>query len=492
MFHSDAARIASAERVGVPRLPILGGLLAALLMGYLVTVNVGVAFGFLGFLVLFCVAVLRPESLILPLVILPVFMEASLQSLRITVGGRELLNFYGVVNLGLFAAVLFYTATEKMRPFESLATGPFALYCAAVLLSLLVSANTLMTVRSIVRITSGFSIYLMVTQFVTEKRQIDRIFQTVVVISAIPIAVGLYQIAVQNHFAISRDMRIKGTITNGMSYAMYLAMMLPYIFGQAVFARSGWGKRCFFAVLFLIGLVNLIYASTRIGWGVFAFTMILYALFTDAKRLLPVILTVFVLGVILFLPFFVQSFGGFFATDLNMYLSNDIRWDIRSAEYITASSLHIRIFVWRNMLHKLMETNLLLGVGSGTWFRNFDEKMIGFPIASHSDYFEVLFGTGLVGLFLYLVFRVKQLTLLARCARGKVERHIKTTVLFPCLASHIACLGMSITEVWQGYACIYWVSWIMIGVCEAYYKLSWAQESCRDTVLEIPPDATYN
>ena len=151
----------------------------------------------------------------------------------------------------------------------------------------------------------------------------------------------------------------------------------------------------------------------------------------------------------MFLPCFAASFGGYLKTDLKTYMSNDVSWDMRSSDYITASSLHIRVFVWRQMLHKLVETNVLLGVGSGTWFDNIDKKTLGFPLASHSDYLEVLFGTGLVGLSVYLLFRIKQLLLLVRFARSGAERAVKTMVLYPCLATHVACLGMSITEVWQ-------------------------------------------
>ncbi len=200
-------------------------------------------------------------------------------------------------------------------------------------------------------------------------------------------------------------------------------------------------------------------------------------LLTDAKRLLPVMLIALFLAVIVFFPVFAKSFGGYFKTDWNMYFSNDVRWDFRSADYLTASSLHIRIYVWRNMVHKLMDTNPWLGAGSGTWFENFDLQMIGFPLASHSDYFEVLFGTGFLGLTLYLMFRIRQLILLARFAGSGIERRLKTTVLFPCLATHIACLGMSVTEVWQAYNGLYWLSWTTIGICEAYYRWYCTQES---------------
>ncbi len=492
MFRADVARIGTAERPGLPLLHVLVGLLGALATGYLLSLDIVIAFGFLGFLTLFCVTVLHPMSLIPGLVILTVFVEKALQSVGISVGGRELINLCGLVNFCLAAAILFYAMSSQMRPFQSLMTPSFALYLAAVFLSLLVSVDVQMTVRSVVRITAGYCIYLMITQFVTEKKRIDGLVQCLLLISAVPIVVGLYQIVFENHFVLSRDMRIKGTFKNGMSYAMYMACLLPYIFGQVVFSRSSWRRRSFFAFLFAGGVANLLYTGTRIGWGAFAVAMTIYALLTDAKRLLPVMLVALVLAVILFFPFFAQSFGGYFTTDWSTYFSDNVGWDFRSADYMTASSLHIRVYVWRKMVHQLWDTNPWIGVGSGTWFEHMDVKTLGFPLASHSDYFEVLFGTGFLGLAFYLMFRVRQLTLLARFAGSGIERSLKTAVLFPCLATHVACMGMSVTEVWQAYNGLYWLSWITIGICEAYYRWHCAQECRSDGANEMVPADAYN
>jgi O-antigen ligase len=470
----------------------VGGLAGALATGYLLTVSIPMALGFLAFMILFCVTILHPASLVPGLVILTVFVERVLQSVGITVGGRELVNLGGVVNLCLAVAIVFYAMTDRMRPFQSFLTPSFALYLAAVGLSLLVSADPLMTVRSVVRITAGYCIYLMITQFITEKPQIDRLAQLLVMVSVVPIAVGLYQIAVENHFVLSRDMRIKGTFKNGMSYSMYMAFLLPYIFGQLAFNQAGWSRRIFFAALFAAGVMNLVYSSTRIGLGAFVLAMVVYALLTDVKRLLPLMLIVLSITALVFFPFLVQSFGGYFKTDWSTYFSDDVRWDFRSQDYLTASSLHIRVYVWRNMVRELMENNPWIGVGSGTWFENIDRKAIGFSLASHSDYFEVLFGTGLIGLIFYLLFRIRQLTLLAHFAGSDIERRIKTTVVFPCLATHVACLGMSVTEVWQAYNGIYWLSWITIGICEAYYLWYRKKDSEGEVVTDLAPPGMYN
>ncbi len=454
----------------MPRLFLAAGLFCAIVIGYLAFFNAAVGIGFMTAVLLLTLIVIYPVVLVPAMVVLSVVIEKALTPLSITVGGRELLNFVGVVNLCLVGATLLYTATGQMQPFRSLITRPFAIYLAVVLASLLWSADTMMTVKSFVRISAGFCVYMLITQFVTEKRQIDRIFHILIFISVIPITVGLYQIVFRNHFLLSRDLRIPGTFRNGMSYAMYLAIILPYLFGQVAFSGAGRLKRGFFLVVFLAGLVNLVYSATRIGLGVFALAMIVYAMLANPRRLLPAILILLFLSVIIFSPYFAASFGGLLRTNVRTYMSNDVSWDMRSSDYITASSLHIRVFVWRQMLHTLVDTNVLLGVGSGTWFDNMDRRTLGFPLASHSDYMEVVFGTGLVGLSVYLLFRIKQLLLLVRFAKSNAERAVQTTVLFPCLATHIACLGMSITEVWQSYSGIYWLSWIACGISESYYR----------------------
>lgn len=487
MFRTDVARIGTAERPGLPLLHVLFGLLGALATGYLLSLSIVIAFGFLIFLAMFCAMVLHPVSLVPILVILTVFVEKALQTVGISAGGRELINLCGLINFCLAVAIVFYTITSRMRPLQSQVTPSFALYLAAVFLSLLVSLDIQMTIRSIVRITAGYCIYLMITQFVTEKRRIDGLFQLLLLVSVVPIVVGLYQIAFENHFVLSRDMRIKGTFKNGMSYAMYMACLLPYIFGQVVFSGGSRLRRNFFTVLFVAGVANLVYTGTRIGWGAFALAMTIYALLTDAKRLLPLMVIALVLAVILCFPFFVQSFGGYFTMDWSTYFSDNVGWEFRSANYLTASSLHIRVYVWRKMAEKLMDANPWFGAGSGTWFEKFDLEMVGFPLASHSDYFEVLFGTGFVGLTLYLLFRVRQLTLLARFAASGIDRSLKTSVLFPCLATHVACMGMSVTEVWQSYNGLYWLSWIAIGICEAYYRWYCTQGRGRDGTAEMVP-----
>ncbi len=466
-------------------------LLCGVVIGYMLVVNTTMALGLAVALLLFCTTVLRPLALLPAMVVLSIFVEKALRPLTISVGGTELLNFNGVVNCCLLAATMFYVAMGRIRPFQSLITKYFAVYLALVTFSLLFSVNPMLTIRSLVRISAAYAIYLIITQFVTARHQIDRLLQLFVVISVIPIGVGLYQIVFINHFVISRDMRLHGTFMNGMSYAMYLALVLPYVFAQIIVGRSGPFRRLFLYGLFGAGLVDLIYASTRIGWGVFVAALILYALFSNPKKLLPVVLILLLLSGIVLSPFLAKSFGGFLKTDVRTYMLDDVAWDTHSKDYITTSSLHIRVFVWRHMIEAMRDRSVFFGAGSGTWFDHHDRKMMGFSLASHSDYFEVLYGTGLIGLAAYLVFRVRQLTLLARFAASGIERHVKLTVLFPCLATFIACLGMSVTEVWQSYSGIYWVSWITFAMSESYYRLYRSDESGSfSTAAETQTSAT--
>jgi O-antigen ligase len=470
MLEPDITTVPAVQRASTPRLPLVAGLFCALAIGLLAGVNIGIAIGFAASVVLLCLVVMQPLLLIPSLLLLSIFIEKAFQPLSISIGGKEVVNFNGIVNLCLIGATAFYVAMKRIRPAQSMLTKVFVVYLLAAALSLAVTENVFMTIKSLVRISAAYCIYLMFTQFLTEKRQIDKTFALLITISAIPIAVGLYQIAFASHFVLSRQMRTYGTLKNGMSYAMYLALILPYVAGQIFFSDARLAKRFLLVVLFLAGMVNLFYTDTRIGWGVFVAAMILYAAMSSARRLLPTIVVLTVAAVLAFFPFFYRSFGGLLKTDWRTYLSEDVSWYGKSESYIAASSLHIRVFVWRHMLIELSKHNLLLGAGSGTWYDNYDKEEIGFRIASHNDYFEVLFGAGLLGLAAYLVFRIRQLTMLAGFTRSGIDRGIKRMVLFPCLATHIACIGMSMTEVWQAYDGIYWLSWITIGISEAYYR----------------------
>jgi hypothetical protein len=64
-------------------------------------------------------------------------------------------------------------------------------------------------------------------------------------------------------------------------------------------------------------------------------------------------------------------------------------------------------------------------------------------------------------------------------------------VLLPCLATHIACIGMSMTEVWQAYDGIYWFSWITVGISEAYYRWYRAHEQPAAAGEEIGSDDVH-
>ncbi|OHB63553.1 MAG: hypothetical protein A2Y77_03430 [Planctomycetes bacterium RBG_13_62_9] len=473
-------RAISIERAGLSRLFLYAGLACAVVIGYAIAMNVSMAFGLLAAIALFCLVVLRPTALVPLLVVVSVLIESTLRSISVSTGGEELLNFNGVVNLALVGATLVYVAAGRIRPSRSRISRCFLLYCAFVVLSALFSVDVLLTVRSLIRIAAAYCIYLIITQFLTARRQLDRVFQLLMLVSAIPIAVGLYQIAFENHFVMSHYHRMAGTFATGTSFAMYLALILPYIFGQIFLSKTTTARKGWLCLLFLGGLIDLAYNPTRIAWAVFAFTMVSYAVLCNAKKFLPPLLAIMLLTVIVFLPFFQESFGGYFTTSWKQYFSNDTSWEAKSQDYIATSSLHIRVYVWRHMVRAVAENNLLTGMGSGTWFNSYDRKAMGFPLASHSDYFEVLFGTGLLGLSAYLLFRARQVGLLARFARRDPRIDVRRTILYPCLLTHIACLGMSLTEVWQSYSGVYWLSWITLAISEAYYN---SRDSDRDNPL---------
>jgi len=403
------------------------------------------------------------------LVILSIFVEVTFQQIPFFASENAIVNFNGIINICIIFVTIFYILTRKIDLFKSYITKPFIFYLSAVLLSLIVSINKLLTIKSFVRIITAYCIYLIITQLIDNKEDMDKLFKIFIFLCFIPVIIGIYQIGIENKFNISRELRIHGTFKNGQSYSQYLAIILPFIFAQWTSIKSFVEKKIGFIIIFFIGIINLFFTVTRISWGAFILSIIIYIILSRKIKYLIIISILLIFLVIVFSPFFIEFFGAFFTTPVSVYMSNYLSKDMHTSSYQSVSSLHIRVYVWKHMVDEVLNNSPLLGLGSGTWY-GYTSTKLNIPIASHDDYIQVLFGTGFLGLFLYLVFRFKQIGLLLKFHKATKGCLEKETVILPTLAVYISLMFVSITECWQGYDGIYWISWIILGISEVYYK----------------------
>jgi len=413
------------------------------------------------------------------LVILPIFIEVSFQQIPFFALENTIVNFNGVINIWIIGTTIFYIATRRINIFKSYITKPFVLYLLVILVSLTVSTYPLITIKSFVRITTAYCVYLMITQFINKKEDIDKLFKVFLFILLIPVIIGMYQIVIENKFLLSRGLRIKGTFKNGQSYSQYLAFLLPFIFARLTSIREFLVKKIFILILFFLGLINLLFTGTRIGWGALILALIIYCILTKKIKYLTVVTVLLICLLIIFYPFFKQYFATLLTTPFSAYSSNYFpdQKEIVGAQNV--SSMHIRVYIWKHMIQEVFKKNPLLGLGSGTWFGFFSEK-ISIPIASHNDYVQVFFGTGFIGLFFYLIFRFNQIGLLIKFSK-LTDKYINiNTAIMPSLAVYISFIFVSITEVWQAYDGLYWTSWIILGISECYYKNYISERSRND------------
>jgi len=421
-------------------------------------------------LVLLSIFAMRKEKAFLCfLVIFSILIEVSFQKIAIFPSDRISLNLNGIINGGMFGIACLYLISGRIKLPNAWMSKTFALYLAAVLLSLSVSCNHFLTIKSFIRIFAPFCIYLILTQRITDKKDIDGFFNLFIFLCCIPIAVGIFQIICVNRFILSRTLRVAGTFKNGQSYSMYLGMILPFIFAQMISSKYILRKRLIFSGIFMLGVINLLYSTTRIGWGSCFFSIILYCFLAKKKRCLYTLFFICLLLGIFFLPVIAKEFGSFFTTPWSSYLSNDISYFMKPSTYETTSSLHIRIYVWKQMLREVITNNPFLGMGSETWF-GFISRRLNVPVASHNDYVKVFFGTGFVGLICYLTYRIKQIMLLSKMRKVLKSTIEYNVVILPALAVFISFIFVSLTESWQSYVGLYWSAWIMLGISECYCK----------------------
>ncbi len=427
-----------------------------------------ISFGLLFLSALMLVSIQNYKIVLFILVLFTVCIETTLQQISLASGQSGMLNFNGAINIYIVAFTLLYIFKGEVKPFNSLITKPFLLYFLIVIFSLAVSSDRVLTIKSGIRISTGYCLYLLISQLITDKKSMDKMFKFFLFLCIIPIFVGLYQIVFVNKFHFTLDMRVTGTFKNGQSYSQYLAILLPFLFARLTSVNDFMGKKVFFFVLFILGLANLLYSNTRIGWVACFFSIIIYCYLSNKKRILLFLLVLLVMMGIALSPFVMQRFGIYFTTPWSAYLSDNLYDSKHSSVYEGISSVHARIWVWKNMLRETFKSPII-GLGSGTWFDYFSAKL-GIGAASHNDYIEVLFGTGFLGLFFYFLLRIKQIGLLMKIKKFTLKSPENMTVILPSLAISISLMVVSLTEVWQAYVGVYWTFWIILGLSECYYK----------------------
>jgi putative inorganic carbon (HCO3(-)) transporter len=268
-----------------------------------------------------------------------------------------------------------------------------------------------------------FFIFFLILFFnLKSKKQIQRIFHTIIITAAVAVIYGFLQILGLDFFRWSESpslgYRVFSTFGQPNFFASWLLLVLPIIFLIILQAKKPQSlKQIFFRPAFvslsILTLLILVFTQSRSAWLAFVlmffFFIIAFSWLKKKKKLSVVFLSFFVLSII-------------FLIILNLHpLSVKENENFLSVRLKTFSNLlstgQLRFFWWKNSFD-LIKQRPWLGYGLETLNLNSPryyqpdcaalEGINQVPDRAHNDFLDMLLNAGIFGLlaYLFLLFNV--------------------------------------------------------------------------------------
>ncbi len=255
--------------------------------------------------------------------------------------------------------------------------------------------------------------------------------------------------------------------------AMYLVLCFPMLLAKASDATTKKG-RLLGGVSVLLTVLCVIFTWSRGAWLALIASTLLFLLIRSRKTLSVIIAFLLTLPAI----YYIIPFG--------------IRHRFASIGDITDSSTYYRVYTWRGSLSAIGD-NLFSGYGYGS--SSFAEIYPQYAYAgmeaaehSHSLLLQILFGVGIFGLLIFLVFLFLFAQKNFEHIKNAKDRNIQK-MSAAAFCSVIAALVMGLFDnIWYNYR-IFFLFWIVAGISCAYVRLG-DREKKRDYIdRELMPDS---
>ena len=255
--------------------------------------------------------------------------------------------------------------------------------------------------------------------------------------------------------------------------AMYLVLSFPLLLAKASDATTKKGK-LLGGLSVLSTVLCVVFTWSRGAWLALIASTLLFLIIRSRKTLSAIIVFLLTLPAISFI------------------IPLGIRLRFASIGDITDSSTYYRLYTWRGSINAIKE-NIFSGYGYGaSAFADIYPQYayVGMESAehSHSLFLQILFGVGIFGLLIFVVF----LFLFAQ----KNFEHIKNgtdnniqKMSSAAFCSVIAALVMGLFDnIWYNYRILF-LFWIIAGISCAYVRLG-DREKMRDYVdRDLMPDS---
>jgi putative inorganic carbon (hco3(-)) transporter len=274
------------------------------------------------------------------------------------------------------------------------------LLTATSLISVLVSANPIISAMQVARTTGAVMVFVVLEQLLRTRRDARRALIACALSAVFPLIVGLVQLATGTGFVGADGLtRITGSFLHPNTFGFFLVMFLlmGYPMRRWVSGRQRW----LLDALLIVCLVELVFTYSRGSWIVLVCGLLVVGVIADRRLLLGVLLVLPVIaaGVALFVPSVVDRLSDLSTPDtLGGRAGNSATWRLAHVEELLSDGM------------------TFFGIGP-----KMSEQLTAGGKAPHNDAARMLVENGVVGLVLYLAFLVG-LVLLARRALRRLRR----------------------------------------------------------------------
>ncbi len=263
---------------------------------------------------------------------------------------------------------------------------------------------SLLSIEFILKLSMPVYLYFFLRIFIRDLRDLHGILQSFLY-SAIGVAILLLYEVFINPISIqdSRGLvRIQGSFGDVVSYGMYI-IFTTIIAAYYFFARQhvvDLNRRLWLLVpvllLSVLGLINIHHTAT---YTIFFLILCLYFIFNmKTRNAAPAFIIVLILGIVI-------SFVGSELVEERLTPLVETDLAVYAGEQDSDKLLHGRVGRWRMMLDDFSTESVQVQFFG--YPLKFDYVFPFIGIGSHNDFLRILFATGAVGLFLYIILLVQ-------------------------------------------------------------------------------------
>jgi O-antigen ligase len=352
----------------------------------------------------------------------------------------------------------------------------YALLGVAMLGSLVVSVDSIQSLRTLVRFCAPFAVYYMVYSVARRNpptRQPIRVSLALSVL--VPLLVGVAQMIGGGETVQAADLspegagqggyvwtRFSSTFEHPNAFAAFLAVTLPFLIAMWRVDNVRW-RRTLWGIVLAAALSELVLGQVRSAWvATILAVLVMLAMnrrVSTGKRLVGFGILLVGIALLTQTSMVRSRVVDLFATPIQTLLARD------AIEGGALSSLHTRLWLWINAAGLIRERPVL-GWGIGTWFSQLAATTLpGFSL--HSDYVHAAVEMGGVGLVAFVAVRFS----MVRAALGAMRRAsdgASRLLASAALASTCVVVVMGITEsIFFAYSAVEWYLWAIVGCAQA-------------------------